>query len=158
MSGELQPLSSVDAAYVAGVIDGEGTIPLIRMHRGENRRPVVSISNTELPLLRYIRTVIGAGRITNKRAAAIHHTPSYAYVLTGRRAISLMRQVVPFLRTYKAARAQLILEHYVAVTPRNGRYSPALKAKRDEFERAFFAIRVRGVELTPPSAIPSSSW
>jgi hypothetical protein len=69
-----------------------------------------------------------------------------------------MREVAPFLRTYKAARAQLILEHYVAVTPRNGRYSPALKAKRDEFERAFFAIRVRGVELTPPSVIPSSSW
>ena len=44
-------LSDVEAAYVAGIIDGEGTITLTRTHRGENRRPVVSISSTELPLL-----------------------------------------------------------------------------------------------------------
>lgn len=67
---ELRTLSAVDAAYVAGIIDGEGTITLVRMHRGENRRPVVSISNTELQLLQYVLTVVGAGRITNKRTAA----------------------------------------------------------------------------------------
>lgn len=35
-------LSREDAACIAGVIDGEGTISLSRKHRGENRQPVIS--------------------------------------------------------------------------------------------------------------------
>ena len=37
------------AAYIAGLIDGEGTITLTRLHAHENRRLVVSIANTEIP-------------------------------------------------------------------------------------------------------------
>jgi hypothetical protein len=33
---QLQPLTSVDAAYIAGLIDGEGTITLTRKHKQEN--------------------------------------------------------------------------------------------------------------------------
>ena len=40
-------LSSIDAAYIAGLIDGEGTISLSRRHRNDNRQLVVSISNIE---------------------------------------------------------------------------------------------------------------
>jgi hypothetical protein len=47
----IRELSETEAAYVAGIIDGEGTITLTRTHRGEGRRPIVSISSTELPLL-----------------------------------------------------------------------------------------------------------
>jgi hypothetical protein len=64
-----------EAAYVAGIIDGEGTITLTRIHRGENRRPVVSISSTERALLEYVQLVVGAGRITNKRRSRAHHSP-----------------------------------------------------------------------------------
>jgi hypothetical protein len=66
----MNTLSDVEAAYVAGIIDGEGTITLTRTHRGENRRPVVSISSTELPLLSYVQSVVGAGRITRGKSAA----------------------------------------------------------------------------------------
>src|SRR5579883_1786789 len=41
----LRDLSDTEAAYVAGIIDGEGTVTLTRTHRGEGRRPVVSISS-----------------------------------------------------------------------------------------------------------------
>ncbi len=41
-------LKLTDAAYIAGLIDGEGTITLTREHANENRRLVVSISNTEV--------------------------------------------------------------------------------------------------------------
>jgi hypothetical protein len=143
--GELRTLSAVEAAYVAGVIDGEGTVTLVRMHRRENRRPIVSISNTERPLLEHIQDVVGAGRITNKRTSAADHTPSFAYVLSSRRAISLLAQVAPYLRTYKAQRARMLVEGYLAVTPRNGRYDAVLLAAREAFERQFFAIRVRAL-------------
>ena len=39
-------LPAASAAYIAGLIDGEGTITLTRLHAGANRRLVVSIANT----------------------------------------------------------------------------------------------------------------
>jgi hypothetical protein len=136
-------LSDIDAAYVAGIIDGEGTITLTRTHRSENRRPVVSISSTELPLLAYVRSVVGAGRITSKACALPHHSPSFAYTVTSRQALSLLTQVSRFLRTYKSERAQLLLREYLLVTPRNGRYTLVQRAARKNMEDRFFAISTR---------------
>jgi hypothetical protein len=136
-------LSEVEAAYVAGISDGEGTITLTRMHRGEHRRPVVSISSTELSLLTYVQSVIGAGRITGKMRTREHHSPSFAYSITSRQALTLLTQVYPFLRPYKSQRALLLLEEYRRVTPRNGRYSAELRAAREQLEARFFAISTR---------------
>lgn len=44
---KVRKLKLTDATYIAGLIDGEGTINLTREHRSENRHLVVSISNTE---------------------------------------------------------------------------------------------------------------
>jgi hypothetical protein len=134
-------LSPCNAAYVAGIIDGEGTTTLTRTHSGENRRPVLSISSTEYDLLRYVRTTVGAGRISGKVCSRPHHSPSFAYVITGRQALTVLSQVVPFLRTYKLERARLLLSEYIAVTPRNGRYTPEQRARRTEFERRFFRFQ-----------------
>jgi hypothetical protein len=139
----MKTLSDIDAAYVAGIIDGEGTITLTRTHRGENRRPVVSISSTELPLLAYVRFVVGAGRITSKACARPHHSPSFAYTVTSRQALSLLTQVSRFLHTYKSERAYLLLREYLLVTPRNGRYTPVQRAARKDMEERFFAISMR---------------
>jgi len=153
-------LSVCDAAYLAGIIDGEGTITLTRKHRGENRRPVVSISSTELPLLRYVHAAIGSGRITSKACSRPHHSPSFAYVITGRQALLVLSQISSYLRTYKRERAGLLLDEYIASTPRNGRYNAAQRATREAFERRFFAISTRAPSLKSeapkwePSALP----
>jgi hypothetical protein len=139
----IKQLSDTEAAYLAGIIDGEGTITLTRKHRGENRRPVVSISSTEFPLLLHVRSVVGAGRITSKVRAKEHHSPSFAYIISSRQALTLLGSVSPYLRTYKAGRARLLLEEYVQVTPRNGRYSPCQRAARQAFEERFFANSIR---------------
>jgi hypothetical protein len=139
----MKVLSEIEAAYVAGIIDGEGTVTLTRTHRGENRRPVVSISSCELPLLNYVKAVIGAGRITGKVCAREHHSPSFTYSITSRQALSLLARVCPFLRTYKASRARLLLEEYQRVTPRNGRYTLEQRAAREQLEDRFFAISTR---------------
>ncbi len=148
----MRALSEVDAAYVAGIIDGEGTITLTRTHRGENRRPVVSISSTELELLTYVRSVIGAGRVTTKVCAQSHHSPSFTYCITSRQALTLLAQVSPYLRTYKFKRARLLLEEYQRVTPRNGRYTTEQRAARAHMEERFFAISVRAIRPVTTSA------
>jgi len=56
----------LEASYLAGIIDGEGTITLTKLHSKENRRPIISIASTDIELLEYIKSIIG-GNITKKR-------------------------------------------------------------------------------------------
>jgi hypothetical protein len=140
----VKDLDSRDAAYIAGLIDGEGTITLSREHRNENRRLVVSIASTERGMLDFVAERTGCGKITNKCTTSDRHTPSYAYRLTNRHALDLLRQVHPFLRSYKATRSAFALKHYLALTPRNGKYPDDLKRAKERFETMFLAIRKPG--------------
>jgi len=68
---------------------------------------------------------------------------------------TVLSQVAPYLRTYKLERARLLLDEYVAVTPRNGRYTAEQRARRAAFETRFFSISVRAVApAREPSALP----
>ncbi|MBI1731372.1 MAG: hypothetical protein HYR49_01215 [Gammaproteobacteria bacterium] len=111
---------------------------------GDHRQLAISISNTDRPLLAHVLAVAGAGRITSKATARPDHTPSYAYTNENRQALALLRQVHLYMRSYKAARARLILDNYVRLTPRNGKYKEKKLAARTEFARAFFSITAHG--------------
>lgn len=141
ISMDVKRLSATDAAYIAGLIDGEGTITLTRKPRNENRQLSVSISNTEKPLLIFVLETVGAGKITGKRTASSKHTPSYTYAIYNRQALNLLEQIAVYLRTYKVARADLILRDYVTLTPRNGRYPETLLKERKHFENAVLNIK-----------------
>jgi len=94
-------LSNVNAAYIAGIIDGEGTITLTRKHKNDNRQLAITISNTEMPLLEFILETIEAGKITNKKTYKENHTPSMTYAINNRLALDLLSQITPYLKTYK---------------------------------------------------------
>lgn len=136
-------LRRADAAYVAGLVDGEGSVMLSRRHLGDERQLVVSISNTEAALLEYVLAVVGAGKITRKRTYSERHAPGLTYAIGNRQALALLAQLEPYLRSYKAQRTRLVLEHYVRLTPRNGKYTDALRRQRGEFTRRVLAIRPR---------------
>ena len=59
----MRSLSAPEAAYLAGLIDGEGTVTLSRKHAGDMRQLVVSISNPEMPILEFALLSIGAGKL-----------------------------------------------------------------------------------------------
>ena len=138
---DVKSLSLPDAAYIAGLIDGEGTITLTRKHRNENRQLSVSISNTDRDLLEFVYQSVGAGKITRKCTAKNHHTPSYTYAIYNRQALNVLEQIYAYLRTYKRERATLILRDYLQLTPRNGKYTDQQKAARECFESAVLAIK-----------------
>ena len=115
---KINRLTPEQAAYLAGLIDGEGTITLTRMHRHENRRLVMSISNNDLSLLQFVKTTVGAGKITTKKTYSKRHARSFAYQISNRQALDLVRQVASYLKTYRAERAKLALSHYLRLTPR----------------------------------------
>ena len=133
-------LSKINAAYIAGIIDGEGTITLTSKHKNANRQLAITISNTEMPLLEFIIETIQAGKITHKKTYKKNHTPSMTYAISNRQALDLLSQISPYLKTYKKQRAELILKDYVRVTPRNGKYNENLKTEREKFIEAFFEI------------------
>jgi LAGLIDADG DNA endonuclease family protein len=122
------------AAYIAGLIDGEGTITLCRKHKNENRQLAVSISSTEKYLLEYVLEVVGTGKITTKKTVKTHHSPSFTYAIYNRQALSLLEQISLYLQTYKKYRSQLILKDYLRLTPRNGKYNEELKSAKKDFE------------------------
>ena len=131
----------VDAAYIAGIIDDEGTITLSRKHRNENRQLAITISNTEIALLTFIIEVVGAGKITTKRSISTHHTPCFTYAIYNRQTLTLLEQIHRYLRTYKTERSKLILRDYINLTPRNGKYSEELLRLRQRFEKTVLNTR-----------------
>lgn len=64
-----------------------------------------------------VLTITGVGRITRKRTYCEKHSPSFAYVVNNRHALHLLEQITPYLKTYKARRARLIVRDYVELTP-----------------------------------------
>jgi hypothetical protein len=137
----LNRLPPSTAAYIAGIVDGEGTVTLTRPHKSDNRRLLVCVSNNEVAILRFLKSSLGAGKITGKRIYSDRHRPSFTYQISSRQALELLRQIAPYMVSYKALRARLALELYIGLTPRNGKYTKELRAARDRFEAALLAIR-----------------
>ena len=131
-----------DAAYLAGIIDGEGSITLTRMHQSEHRRPCITISSTDIELLVYIQSVTG-GTINNKKnyKPGFHKDSFTLNIKTKSIVMDLLNHIYPFLRVdKKRRRAQWILDNYDKVTPRNGKYNTDSLKKKLQFEEAFFNL------------------
>lgn len=126
-------------AYVAGIIDGEGTITLTRLYKNARwKTPIVSVSSTTQEILEFLRGLYG-GPIVKHKTYQPHHKQSWSWRLERRRAIQLCEDILPFLlEPEKRYRAALLVQEYVEVTPRNGHYSQKMCAAKEDFEYRFF--------------------
>ncbi|RLQ23879.1 hypothetical protein DWB85_00220 [Seongchinamella sediminis] len=134
-------LTTAEAAYIAGLVDGEGSVTLTRKHQNENRHLGLTISSTELQLLQFVVDASGVGNISNKQASKPNHSHSFAYGVYNRQALQVVEQIYPHLLSYKADRCALVLRDYLRLTPRNGKYTSELTKERMQFESQFLSIR-----------------
>ena len=134
-------LSAENSAYIAGVVDGEGTITLIRRNKGQNRRLSLTISNNDLALLQWIKKIVGVGVMITKRTYSKKHFPSFTYSVSNTQAYDLIERIEPYLRGFKKLRARIVLKNYHKLTPRNGKYTDQALAKREEFIKKFFGLK-----------------
>ena len=136
-------MTETEKAYIAGIIDGEGSIMLQRIHKNEHPSPCISISSTTLELLEWIKKAIEKGRIISKKNYNVeNHKDCYSYVLRRNDALNLMKEIYPYLIIEtKRKRAKLIIDKYKALTPRNGRYSEEMLMAKEEFYNEFINIR-----------------
>lgn len=104
-------------AYLAGLIDGEGNIAVIRreLSRRENYNVRVSLYNNSIPLITWILKEFGGTKTTRSRRNPRHAT-SYIISWNHAQAAKLLRAVKPFL-IVKAKQAKLALQ---AATIRSG--------------------------------------
>ncbi|WP_194191205.1 LAGLIDADG family homing endonuclease [Clostridium chrysemydis] len=136
-------MKDTDKAYIAGLIDGEGSIMLQRIHRSTYPSPVVSVTSTTIEILHYLKDIIGHGTITKKtNYNPEKHKDCYTYILTYDKAINLLKDIYPYLIIkIKKERAKLIIDEYKSVTLRNGRYSKEQLALKLDFYNRFMSIK-----------------
>jgi len=130
-------------AYAAGLIDGEGTITLGRERASsEFRHPIVSIPSTTPELVEFMRQVF-TGTISNK-VSLTGHTPSKTWRVCYGVAVEFLELTLPYLQEpEKVRRAQLLINEYRNLTPRNGKYSEEQRKKKLDFEKRFFETAKR---------------
>ena len=131
-----------EAAYMAGIIDGEGSITLTRIHKNEHRRPCITISSTDKELLTYLQALGGGTIINKKNYKPDKHLNSYTLNIKVKTdVLKVLKNVHTFLRVdRKRKRALLVLEQYELVTVRNGKYSKEALKRKLSFEDEFFQL------------------
>ena len=136
-------MTETEKSYIAGIIDGEGSIMLQKFHINEYPAPCVSIASTTLSLLTWMKNIIGSGKIiTKKNYNPDKHQNCYSYIVKYDNAIKLLEDIYPYLIIpSKKKRAELILTKYKLVTPRNGRYTEDMIEKKVEFYNEFISIK-----------------
>lgn len=136
-------MTDLERGYLAGLIDGEGTISLMKERASAKfRYPVIEVSSTTLDMLEKIKELANGGSISKQKVYKENHKQAWHYSVRGDKAIALMNEVKDYLlEPKKKARAELICSTYKMVTPRNGRYSEELLEKKLQFEEDFFSIQ-----------------
>lgn len=136
-------MTELEKAYIAGIVDGEGSIMLQKFHSNEYPSPCVSIASTTYELLDWIKTIIGKGTIKQKKNYnSSKHKDCYSYILKHNNAIQLIKEIYPYLIiNSKRKRAELIINKYKSLTPRNGRYSEELLKAKLDFYDEFISIK-----------------
>ena len=131
-------MKNIVHAYTAGVIDGEGTITLSRLPNREFRYPCVSVSSTTIEILDFLKENYG-GTVSHHKTYQKHHKQSWSWKIMNRNAINLLTDIQDLLLDpIKSFRASLITTNYIALTPRNGKYTLEQRTKKLAFEQEFF--------------------
>lgn len=135
-------MNEFEKGYVAGIIDGEGTVSLVRIHASDKfRAPNVEVTSTTYEILEKLKEICNGGTICKVTKREEHYKQAYKWNIRYDKAIDVLKEVSDFLlEPSKKARAKFIIEVYKNVTPRNGKYSEEkLKAKM-AFEEKFFTL------------------
>lgn len=136
-------MQETEKAYIAGIVDGEGSIMLIKFHNNLFPSPCVSIASTTIELLEWIKSSVRYGRIQSKKNYDINkHKDSYTYTIRNDAAIALLIQIEPYLVIQsKKRRANMIINSYKRLTIRNGRYTQEQIHAKNKFYEDFMAIK-----------------
>lgn len=104
-------------SWLAGFIDGEGYLGIVKQKSSHRIHPRLGISNTCKEVLRYIQNRVGGYLRNSRKATRLNHA---TYILTWRRtkAIELLKKIIPYL-TIKKEHARLLISFPVNNSGKN---------------------------------------
>ena len=133
-----QTLSPVDAAYLAGIIDGEGSIILYRREKAASLR--LSVCNTNEDLVRWCQEKTAVGNITTNQFTNGRWKDRSQWLTNSRSAQSIIVQIRPHL-IVKPAQADLALEYWER---RHATQDDSDKSWQEHYRLRMCALNKRG--------------
>ncbi len=144
-AGKILNINPLESAYLAGLIDGEGTITIaVSKHKDwVEMRPLVAIANTDRRLLDYLKNLLGYSYSASERKPRKENWSS-GYLIETRgmkEAYELLRKILPYL-IIKREQAETVLTF---ISHRSFKQKAPLTPK--DFE---YAIETRRLNLGGP--------
>ena len=104
-------MNDVELAYLAGIVDGEGTVTMSRSGT-RTYRPAVNVDSTDRELIEWIHERCG-GMIIEKKTYKSHHRQSYIWRLRNFAAVEMLAAILPFMVIErKRKRAEIIVRDF----------------------------------------------
>ena len=122
---ECKRLSRAKAAYIAGFLDGEGTIMIVVRKPSNSYSVRVSLAQSAKArrVLDWVSEITGIGASINRNPTSLKHDLGLIWACSGGAALSLLEQILPYL-IVKKPQAEL------AILFQNKLSNPADKADR----------------------------
>lgn len=131
-------MDHVNLGWVAGIIDGEGSVELGK--RTMWRRPEVSVASTDKEMIDLLKILCG-GSVSGRSVRKAGWKRSWVWSISSDRALNLLAKIEPLMMCPKKKdRTRLLVYGYKAVTSRNGYYTEQQQQRKQEFERIFFEL------------------
>ena len=142
-----------DLTYIAGFVDGEGCITLVpRKKKGKCNGYFarISIANTNLEILTWIKSYFG-GCLSLRKRRSPRHKPAWELLFSEIQAEEFVKVIMPWLRI-KRRQAKVLLEYRrsVAATkhyPDRSGLSPTIRMERDALYGKIRQLNQKGPAL-----------
>jgi hypothetical protein len=149
-------MTPADAGWLAGIIDGEGTITLTRTYTSKDhdfRKPIISVASCDVEMLEKMKRVANINSaIVPKRTYAKGHAPSFSLRVNGtNHVIEVLEEVLPHMTIpHKIGRAKLIVSGWKEVVHPGGRYTEETLERRLQLQDEIMSIK-QGKRWVPSS-------
>jgi len=170
---DVTPMSDVDAAWLAALIDGEGSITINRSKRSDSNPNHVdvfgiclSVANTSVPLLEKAARLMGDSLVKMNNSGA--NRPCYSVQVSDKKAARVIRRIRPFLID-KAEQARVALAlvptQRSAGVPTSAYKGTAARAYKERLWLAVKSLNQREpidlswvVDEKPTRTVPQPYW
>jgi len=154
MDCDFSRVSREDLAYMAGIVDGEGTITLANVRRISSHEARIIVSNTNTELLYWIQARFGGlirdscrSNAAMRRHHKANHKPLYYWSLRSKRAYDLVMLLREFL-VIKARQAEVVIRYQgtrLAAPDRWNGLTPAVVEQRNLLKAEMLELNRRGI-------------
>lgn len=123
-------MNNFQKGYIAGMIDGDGWIGI-----KDHRKIIIDIVSVNMPSLKYIKNMVGFGRVISIKSRNIKHSDSYHLKFNQNESLRLLSEIKDFL-IIKRRNAKLALE-----------YNGFVKGAKHFYDKAYVVKKLKYLSL-----------